>query len=779
MLFVIAFSMFLGIKPGAPAVVAEVCAAEAPYAVPAAFGKTDQGVFLLFEDFEGQTLPGWDLDDNTPGLPGWQHVFRSDAFSGVGYLEITGFDSEGFCIPKTKELMTPSISTIGLSEITVSIQARSFNEQITQKRNKFMPNLRLSGISTDLAGKTERVFFSSVRPQIQAMEDGWELFSFTIPGTQVPPGTFNFTVTYTSTPDSCEILQLDDFQVLGLISGDAPDTMIVEPPRLGGPRVVQVGEPVRFRATTPDGAAGFAFEWLIVDPETQQVFLATQGEEVTITIFETGAFLVLCSAVDGLGRRDPTPDSYLLLVVPDRDLDTIIVEPEETTLDVGRGSQITFRAAMVGGNRQNIQFDWAVIGGDANRQIREFRGETIVVPFNSEGRFTVLCQATDGVGFRDPSPATREVRVFGTHVKIVQPSDALRQKEIAVPIGSTVDFRGILLNPEGAINNVFWQRNPGLQDQVCVGSTDCSLAFNQPGFFSVSFVGEGADGPVASDFIRVVVDPPLYLQLLVPELIEIQVGDPLVLEGNVLGTLSQNAQVFWVFKGQVYPGSRAEIENLNERGQYQAKMVARLPGQNESLSRTIRVDVEDPDAPVAPVITSPRTDLTIPPGESVFFDSSLRKVPRSRRNPYWEIRDRESGSLLKSGHTGTLGRVQFNSGLYDVSLFLRSDQGDQLVDEREIMVAQLTSDSFGDNSSLDSAAEIDAGAWPLPYLYAWLADAGEIPLLLALGRLGEPADRGRAGGRLQVRAGSRRRPRSAARGYPRKAGESHLALPQR
>lgn len=711
MLFLFTICLFLDVSPTSPMVVLDSRSTRTSQAPPTAFAKVDQEVVLLRQDFESQTLPGWDLDDNTPGLPGWQHVFRSDAFSGRGYLEITGFDGEGFCTDKSKVLRTPEIGTVGLSQITVFVQVRIFNEQVTDPLNKFLSTLRLGGIPTDKVGKTGRVIFSSIKPKIQAMADGWELMTFTIPGAQIPSGFFSFFFTYTSTANACEIVQVDDFQVVGVVSGDGPETLIVEPPRLGGPRVVELGESVHFRATTAGGASGFGFEWLILDSETQQVLLTADGEEIDITFFQTGSFLVLCSAVDGLGRRDATPDFRALLVVPDRDLNTVILNPEEGAIDVARGSQVAFRAAVSGGGSDNVQFNWMVIGDDANRSVREFQGESVQIPFEENGRFTVLCQASDGVGFRDPSPARREVRVFGTHVKIIQPIAALRHKELVVPPGTTVAFKGAVINPENAIQGVTWMREPGRQE-ICRGSNDCNVTFDKAGFFAVSFVGTGKDGPLVSDFIRVVVGPRLYLQLLVPEQIVIQAGEPLVLEGKALGGSAGKAQVFWVFKGQIYPGNRAEIENLGERGQYQAKLVARLPGENTSISRTVRVDVEDANAPVEPVITNPRTSLTLPPGETVFFDSSLRKVPRSRQNPYWEIRDRMNGLLLKSGNTQTLGRVQFETaGVFDVELFLRSDQGNQLVDQREIIVAQLTGDSFGDNASLESAAEIDAGRY--------------------------------------------------------------------
>lgn len=210
------------------------------------------------------------------------------------------------------------------------------------------------------------------------------------------------------------------------------DTTIISP---AGNQTVFAPASVTFQAvgSSTNGDSNFAFEWVLYqsDPRQGEGF---QGNPVTVPFNTPGTFFMQCTAIDAQQVRDETPATITITVSERPPVETTITSPR-TNPEITVGASVSFQATATGGNGQ-YSFIWRA-NSDSVSPI-EAQGSATTMTFNSPGQFIVSCEARDGSGLVDESPATRVVNVSApdpVETTITEPTSAP-----TVPAGASVNF---------------------------------------------------------------------------------------------------------------------------------------------------------------------------------------------------------------------------------------------------------------------------------------------------------------------------------------------------
>lgn len=666
------------------------------------------GTLIWAETFEGTTPVDWFFDDDDPNQSGFRHKFGADAFEGRGYLEIRGREAEAVgCNPKAKTLMTAEIPTDDWQEIQIHFKTKAVAAE-GQESLSFAKLLRMGKASSQ--HYPAKMDFGT--PIITDLADGWQQVVFIINITAFAGESFPFTLTYRSTRTLCPTLLLDDFAVFGATIA-LPDTAILTPDDLGGARLLGVGETLTFEAEAVPNDPDANFRWFLLESRNDEPLAQFEGRRIEATFPQPGQFAMVCQAVNEAGA-DPTPAFRLLEVRSDRDLDTEIIAPVEPNIPVPVGGSITMQAQTNSSDPANTRILWVVFRDNADRApIFQAEGNTVTFTFPEEGRFAVLAVAEDANGFRDRTPAVRNVDVYKRRLAIVEPRPSGRLPETVLPVNETIAFRAVVDDTTDRIDHFFWLKLPS-EEPLCVDQMTCPMGFAEPGQYRVALVAAADSEVLATDYLNVFVDPPIYARIESPmDRQRILMGEPLRLSASLSGSLIQQAEVFWLLGDMRIAGADVTLpDGLSSPGHYQARIVLHVPGTDHSFQRAVSFHVVDPNAEPSASIIQPRTNTAIGAGETLFFEAGLRNIPLDAVTPYWEVVDLADESILTSATGRVLGRVTFAiTGSYEARLFLRLDRGDVLVDQRAIEVGTVDATAFTDNIAPEQAAPIDAGRY--------------------------------------------------------------------
>ena len=482
-----------------------------------------------------------------------------------------------------------------------------------------------------------------------------------------------------------------------------PATVITSPPETGGVYYYEVDEQI---VMTADLAAPsqetLTFHWELRTAEGA-FQTGAEGQQFSVRIAQAGEYVITCVARNNCGGESTVPARRELVIVADPDLDTVITSPADDHITLVAGSSRQFSAMATAAKTAETSFSWRRKLENADSAEAGFQGANVTIDFPEPGFYTITCSARRQ-GFKDPTPALVTVQAVEASVRITSPE--ISGRRINISSGTQINFQGLVEDPAGLVASPDWVMEPGGQ-VICSNSTSCSINFPEKGRFAVVF-GKGA----YRDIVRVDVDA----QLIVDAWFEDEFGERsneaatlrrFSLKGVVSGPLANDPALksVWLLNGielnpddDITPDFNAS--GLRFPGFYQARLLVMHPDA-ETIETRINFQIYDASqAPDAEII-SPVTDLSVPPGKTVFFDSSYRNTRLSRRNAEWEI-CLPDGTLFKTGSGATLGRVKFDDlGVYTAKLFLFEDRGSFLVDTRTINVGRPTLDQgstigFGD-----------------------------------------------------------------------------------
>lgn len=442
-----------------------------------------------------------------------------------------------------------------------------------------------------------------------------------------------------------------------------------------------------------------------------------EGETLTIVIDSPGRYRLECYAKE-YDSQDPTPDKRDLIIVDRSTINPNIVVPSDPVVHAAVGEPLLFEAEVATSKRIDGKFVWEVTPLRAEPDVYTVEGQIVEISFPAPGRYRVRCAIVDeATGYVSPRLPSREVNVQQAGVLIAAPAPA-EDGQFYTDRGDVLPFRGEIRDYAQQVARYYWRLEPN-NLELCEDLLDCSFHFANVGPHGIRFVAEDSQGNVlGSDHVRVNVAGALGLRIVEPgPNAEFPVDTSFALVAEAFGTQASRAEVFWLYNGQVFPGNTLSLPNgVATPGYYQAEAVARIRGarSRDSYARqTVRVLIHDPNQLPAPEIISPRTDMRIPPGTTIFCDSSWRRTPKAARHLLWQIvMLGENGRVRIESFDPTLGRYTLNDpATYECRLFVRTESGNQLVSKRVIEVTDEKPASFDSNTSLSNAAAIVPGTY--------------------------------------------------------------------
>jgi len=674
------------------------------------------GEVLFQETFNGQ-IQGWTLATgagDTPNTSNWQQAFGSEAFEGEGFVMCLGKDhGVSDCQPKSKIYLSPQISTVGFEYLSASFYRKTTPAPAVGKKD----NVRMVLISGDQSIPLQERLEAGLAkhkpflPSPSKATASWQFFGrgFTREEVINLNGVTQIALFYNSTTSYCDDLAIDLVTLRGF-QNQTVDAIITDPRDMqGAPLEVEVGQVVPFRAIAEDQTnLDFTFFWRIFELNRNLEVCSFVGSQGSYQFPRPGGYLVTCALVDSEGNIDPTPDQRLINASNELDLDTRITEPDKKSKFVAQGTTVPFTAEGEGPG--HLTFLWRVTGSDVQQTTRTFEGRMVNIPFPDPGRYLVQAFAQTDGGLTDPTPATREINVLPALVQITSPNPDNVRREIVIPRNLRILFQGVVGDPDDRVTEFYWQLNPG-GEKLCVNETTCPIVFNDSGEYTVALVAKDGEHTVGFDYRKVLVSPELRARIQSPERnMEIQVDESFNLVADISGSAANNAEVKWNLAGKVFQGENVEVPGINRPGIFQVNLLARNPANGFVADDSVRILVYDPDSDVLPQIISPKTDTIVKPGGRVFFDSSFRNARSMNQRPYWEVVKMSTQEVLKTSTNATLGRYTFEeAGVFEVSLFLRGQDGNQFLEKRVITVKTGNPAAFNDNDSPQSAAPMSAG----------------------------------------------------------------------
>lgn len=494
-----------------------------------------------------------------------------------------------------------------------------------------------------------------------------------------------------------------------------PDTQITSPEDNGGVLFVAQNEPISFAAVEPDGNDDHViFRWQVFNESGEEVAYFN-GARKDFTFTQLGRFVVTCTADDSFNGADPTPARRKIHVAQDLDFDTEVTSFSGDRVEVVLGQTQSFSGKVVGVDKpSDYDLVWTIVRADAAQETNQVEGETITHTFQRLGTYKVFLAGRDAGGYADPSPFMFTVKVVPVSLSITKPNIP-RDKPYYVPLNQAVGFQASLESATDENLEITWRLLPR-GDVLCRNTTTCVTTFQEPARVALAVTAKSGEIVVASDYRQLVVGPELYLSFPSDMVTEARTDTALSFSVDVVGSALEqpgDVEIYWLFNGQRTTGTTLEIGGIPRPGSYTATVIAICRRSQAKALLRHHFRVYDPQNIPKPEIISPRTDLYIRPGSTVFCDSSFRGIPSQLRQPYWEIVQlTDNDRVRKSSINETLGRYTLNDeGVYECRLFVRRNQGSELVATRTITVTSQNPSSFQSNTTPRDAAAVQAGSY--------------------------------------------------------------------
>jgi len=423
--------------------------------------------------------------------------------------------------------------------------------------------------------------------------------------------------------------------------------------------------------------------------------------------------------VDVLFTSNPVANSTIPNAV-------ILNPPQNISISVGQ--VINFQGTAVGTAVQPpFSFYWDFGGAASNAAIQNPGN----VRFDVPGTYFVRLSVSDNIGSVDPTPATRTITVNNSNSpigltptpQILSPTQS--NSAISVNVGESLFFAGTATDSLGSTSFTFeWDFSGIYPNQF--GASVGSIPFNRAGTYIVSLYATNQQGirSVTPAMITVMVGTNTGLNQAPTGTITrprndvtINVGESLKFKAKGDDPDNNNPLKYsWDFQGvrsNIDMSNKKTVNNVvfNSPGVYFIRMTVtdalgisdpNPPVRMVTVQNTTVPPIGGGNAVLSTIITSPPSNISIAPGQQVFF--SGQAVSTTNTGPlqyFWNF----DGAAVDS-NLQTPGQITFpRPGQYQVTLFATDITGAivGIPDSRTITVSDPSSIDVSISSPLNGS----------------------------------------------------------------------------
>lgn len=280
------------------------------------------------------------------------------------------------------------------------------------------------------------------------------------------------------------------------------ETAIISPT---SSQTINVGTSITFQAagSSNGSPASLTYEWILFqsDPRQGEGF---QGNPVTVPFNTPGTYTMQCTAINEQQVRDETPATIGITVQELAPVETTITSPR-TNPNITVGGSVSFQAAATGGDGQ-YNFLWRA-NSDSVSPIQA-EGASTTMTFNAPGQYVISCEARDGSGLADDSPATRTVNVAAPDP--IETTITAPTSPPTVTVGGSVNFSAAASGGNGQYK-YNWTVNGAGVSPTTSSAPSVTFTFEEPGQVVIRCQGSDSTGLVdetpASMVVRVEAQP--------------------------------------------------------------------------------------------------------------------------------------------------------------------------------------------------------------------------------------------------------------------------------
>jgi len=293
-------------------------------------------------------------------------------------------------------------------------------------------------------------------------------------------GVFDVTLTVTDENNASDLTPATVTVTVNENANSAPNGNINTP---SGSRSINVGQALSFDAsgTDPDGDS-VVYLWNF---GASGITNSTKKTPGPLIFNKAGIFPVTLTVTDSKGLADPTPSSINVTVnaLADSAPNGTIVSPAGSTVDVFKGSSLTFKASATDPDGDtNLNYSWN-FGSYRSGLV----GQNVTVTFDTVATVTVKLNVRDSSGKLDPTADTITVRVLNEAINS-EPNGTITGPagNQTVNVGESINFASTATDPEGGTLTYLWDfgtsgisrssvKNPGNKVFDKAGAFDVSL----------------------------------------------------------------------------------------------------------------------------------------------------------------------------------------------------------------------------------------------------------------------------------------------------------------
>jgi len=377
----------------------------------------------------------------------------------------------------------------------------------------------------------------------------------------------------------------------------------------------------------------------------------------------------------------------------------VILSPPQN-ISINAGQIVNFQGIAVGsGVTPPFSYTWNFGGAAPNSTIQNPGS----IRFDVPGTYFIQLSAMDNLGIPDPTPAVRTITVNGPNF----PNNTIPIPSITSPIatngivtanvGESIFFSGTATDGSG-INSFTYEWDFSGVYPTQFGSTAGSIPFSREGTYLVSLYATNAQGirSTTPAMVTILVSPTVGVNQAPTGTITRPRNDVTIQAGEALNFRARGQDpdntlplyYSWDFQGvappiSMSPDNTAGRVTFSNPGVYYVKLTVSDSAGSSDPNPPVRVVTVLSDATPPPgngtlnsQITSPASDITISPGQSVFFSGQVA-TPTNVPGPlqyYWSFGGAAVDSTLQSP-----GSITFpNPGQYFVTFTAMDNFGNSV-----------------------------------------------------------------------------------------------------
>ena len=392
------------------------------------------------------------------------------------------------------------------------------------------------------------------------------------------------------------------------------------------------------------------------------------------------------------------PEGVLVTQNPEplNDIPNAIILSPPTDISVAVGQVVNFAGVVSGFSvTPPVSYYWNFGGAAPNTTVQN----PGAVVFNRPGTYFIQLSVTDNLGIPDPTPAIRTVVVGGGNTPVantpvpVIASPVAAGGAVSIDVGDSLFFSGSASDATGS-NTFFFEWNFSGAAQNQFGPTPGNIQFNNAGTYIVSLYATNALGTRSAvpDTLTVNVgtgtginQAPRGSIVSPSQDVTINAGDSLSFRARGRDPDGNEPLYYsWDFSGlaqNIYMSTSrngGEI-TFNTPGMYYIMMtVTDSLGEADPTPAMRIITVQNgstiPGQPVNPLagqIISPPSDVTIAPGQSVFFSAQASTTVPGQLQYFWTF-----DGAAQNSNFQTPGDITFPvAGQFSVQLLVADANG--------------------------------------------------------------------------------------------------------